>query len=244
VGFPEVGAPPQDQVRLATTIANLAAQALHRLRLNEQTLEQAASLSAALTELEKSYQETLAALSAALDARDRETEGHSQRVTKWAVAIGRQLELSPGQLTSLERGALLHDVGKIGISDNILRKAGPLTSHERAIMNQHPRLGFEMLKGIPFLKNALPVVLHHQEMYDGSGYPAGLRGQEIPLGARIFAVADTYDAMTSTRPYRDALSHQEALDEIIAHAGTQFDPYVVQAFIELFEHDERKDSQA
>lgn len=235
VGFEQVGAPAQDKVRLLTTIANLAAQGLQRLRLHEQTMEQAASLAIALNDLEESYQATLLALSAALDARDRETEGHSQRVTKLALAIGRQLKLSPQELTNLERGALLHDVGKIGISDNILLKAGPLTPTERAVMNQHPQLGYEMLKNIPFLREALPVVLHHQEMYDGSGYPMGLLGDEIPLGARIFAVADTYDAMTSTRPYRKALSHQDALAEILAHRSTQFDPRVVDAFIALFE---------
>lgn len=235
LGFSESGTPGPDKVRLATMIANLSAQALQRLRLNEQTVEQAASLAVALNELEQSYQATLLALSAALDARDRETEGHSQRVTKWALAIGQQLKLSPRELTNLERGALLHDVGKIGISDNILLKAGPLNPQERALMNQHPRLGFEMLKGISFLQEALPVVLYHQEMFDGSGYPEGLSGQEIPLGARIFAVADTYDAMTSSRPYRDALSHEEALTEIICNRGTQFDPRVVDSFLALFD---------
>lgn len=244
LGFSEYGAPSQDKIRLATTIANLAAQALHRLRLNEQTVEQAASLAIALNDLEESYQATLLALSAALDARDRETEGHSQRVTKFALAIGKQLHLSPRDLTNLERGALLHDVGKIGISDNILLKAGPLTPQERAIMNQHPRLGYEMLQGISFLQEALPVVLYHQEMYDGSGYPEGLFGEQIPLGARIFAVADTYDAMTSTRPYRSALSHDAALSEILAHKGTQFDPHVVDAFVSLFDQEEYRAMQA
>lgn len=234
VGFQERGAPGASKLRLATTIANLAAQALQRMRLNEQTLEQAASLSSALGDLEESYQATLLALSAALDARDRETEGHSQRVTKWALRIGRQLKLSEAELTNLERGALLHDVGKIGISDNILLKAGPLTKHERLLMNQHPQLGYNMLREIPFLRPALPVVLHHQEMYDGSGYPAGLRGEEIPLAARIFAVADTYDAMTSTRPYRDAMKHEDAIAEIMRCRGSQFDPRVVNAFLELF----------
>lgn len=235
VGFSEPGTPGQDKVRLTTTIANLAAQALQRLRLNEQTVEQAASLAIALDDLEVSYQATLLALSAALDARDRETEGHSQRVTRWALAIGRQLNLSPLELTNLERGALLHDVGKIGISDNILLKAGPLTPEERAVMNQHPRLGYEMLKGISFLVDALPVVLYHQEMFDGTGYPSGLRGKDIPLSARIFAVADTYDAMTSMRPYRQPMSHRAAIQEIIAKSGSQFDPRVVDAFIQLFQ---------
>jgi len=239
VGFASVGEPSQDKLRIATTIANLAAQALQRLRLNEQTMEQADTLAAALGDLEQSYQATLLALSAALDARDRETEGHSQRVTRWAIAIGQQLQLSPEELTNLERGALLHDVGKIGISDNILLKAGPLTGAERALMNKHPQMGYDMLKGIPFLRDALPVVLHHQEMWDGSGYPGALRGEEIPLGARIFAVADTYDAMTSTRPYRKALSHKEALAEIIRCRGTQFDPGVVDAFVALFEKSSR-----
>ncbi len=234
VGFVERGAPSASKVRLATTIANLAAQALQRLRLNEQTLEQAESLAAALGDLEKSYQATLLALSAALDARDRETEGHSQRVTKWALAVGHQLKLSDAELTSLERGALLHDVGKIGISDNILLKAGPLTPQERLLMNQHPQLGYNMLKDIPFLQDALPVVLYHQEQFDGSGYPAGLRGEVIPLAARIFAIADTYDAMTSMRPYREAMSHPEAIAEIKRCRGTQFDPRVVDAFLELF----------
>lgn len=236
IGFAEPGAPGQDKIRLTTTIANLAAQVLQRLRLNEQTVEQAGSLALALDDLEESYQATLLALSAALDARDRETEGHSRRVTKWALAIGRRLNLSRQELTNLERGALLHDVGKIGISDNILLKAGPLMPEERAVMNQHPLLGYEMLKGISFLQEALPVVLHHQEMFDGSGYPTGLRGENIPLGARIFAVADTYDAMTSTRPYRQALPHNAALAEIIAHKGTQFDPRVVDAFLSLFKN--------
>lgn len=234
VGFDQVGAPGPNKQRFATMVANLAAQALQRLRLHEQTVEQAAFVSKTLNELEASYQATLLALSAALDARDRETKGHSQRVTKWALAIGQQLQLTANELTNLERGALLHDVGKIGISDNILRKAGPLTPAEREIMNRHPQLGYEMLRGIAFLQAALPVVLHHQERYDGSGYPAGLAGEEIPLAARIFAVADTYDAMTSTRPYRQPLSHAEALAEIDRCRGTQFDPSVVDAFLSLF----------
>lgn len=234
VGFAERTSPGQDKLRLAATISNLAAQALQRLRLNDKTQEQAESLANALRELEESYQATLLALSAALDARDRETEGHSQRVTKWALAIGHKLNLSQAELTNLERGALLHDVGKIGISDNILLKAGPLTPEERALMNQHPRMGYDMLKGIPFLREALPVVLYHQEMYDGTGYPEGLRGEEIPLSARIFAVADAYDAMTSKRPYRDAMSREAALREVMRCRGSQFDPRVVDAFLELF----------
>jgi HD-GYP domain-containing protein (c-di-GMP phosphodiesterase class II) len=223
----------EEQSRLLYLVAAQTAIALEKARHSQDSLNQAASLSLTLTELQGSYQAILLALSAALDARDRETEGHSQRVTRLALTIGRRLDLSQAELTNLERGALLHDVGKIGISDNILLKAGPLSPAERAVMNRHPQLGYEMLRAIPFLKDALPVVLHHQEMYDGSGYPAGLRGQEIPLGARIFAVADTYDAMTSIRPYRRALSHEQALAEILRCSGTQFDPRVVAAFLTL-----------
>lgn len=237
IGFAERGAPDQDRLRLTTMIANLSAQSLQRVRLHEQTVEQAASLTYALGSLEESYQATLLALSAALDARDRETEGHSRRVTKLALAIGEQLNLSTQELTNLERGALLHDVGKIGVPDNILLKSGPLTKMERELMNRHPQLGYDMLKGIPFLQEALPVVLHHQEMWDGSGYPEGLSGEKIPLGARIFAVADTYDAMTSTRPYRSAMTHEEALQEIRRCRGTQFDPRVVDAFFVLCQED-------
>ncbi len=237
VGFAEPGAPGYDKLQLTTTIANLSAQALQRVRLHEQTLEQAASLTLALNNLADSYQATLRALSAALDARDSETEGHSQRVTKLALAIGAALNLSPEELTTLERGALLHDVGKIGVPDNILLKSGPLNKAEREWMNRHPQLGYDMLKEISFLQDALPVVLHHQERWDGSGYPEGLRGEQIPLGARIFAVADTYDAMTSTRPYRRALSHEEALTEIRQCSGTQFDPRIVEAFFSLFQQE-------
>lgn len=237
VGFTEQGAPGYDKLQLTTTIANLSAQALQRVRLHEQTLEQAASLAIALNNLADSYQATLRALSAALDARDSETEGHSQRVTKLALAIGAALELSSEELINLERGALLHDVGKIGVPDHILLKSGPLNKAEREWMNRHPQLGYDMLKEISFLQDALPVVLHHQERWDGSGYPEGLRGEQIPLGARIFAVADTYDAMTSTRPYRRALSHEEALTEIRQCSGTQFDPRIVEAFLSLFQQD-------
>lgn len=234
VGFHERGDPGSDKLWLATTVANLAAQALQRLRLHEQTVRQAASLAAALSDLEQSYQAALFVLSQALDARDRETQGHSQRVTKLALAIGRHLQLSEEELTDMERGALLHDVGKIGISDTILLKPGPLTPHERQIMNEHPRIGYEMLREVPFLRGALPVVLYHQEWYDGTGYPFGLRGEEIPLSARIFAVADAFDAMTSARPYRPAMSREQALQELQRHAGTQFDPHVVEAFLELY----------
>jgi len=190
-------------------------------------------LGQSLQELEETYLGTLEALSAALDARDQETEGHSRRVTDLTLAVAKAMGLSGKKLVDIERGALLHDVGKIGLSDAILRKPGPLTSEEWVEMRKHPELGYKVLQGIGFLHDALPIVLYHHERYDGSGYPHGLRNGSIPLEARIFAVADAYDAITSDRPYRPPRSHEEALQEIKRHAGTQFDPQVVEVFLRI-----------
>jgi putative nucleotidyltransferase with HDIG domain len=140
-------------------------------------------------------------------------------------------------MTAIIRGALLHDIGKIGIPDAILRKPGPLTEEEWTIMRQHPRIGYEMLKQIDFLKQAVPIILHHHERFDGRGYPAGLAEDQIPLGARIFAVADTYDAITSDRPYRKGRSHATAVEEVRKGCGTQFDPLVVEALLSLPEEE-------
>lgn len=185
--------------------------------------------------LENSYDATIEALSAALDARDRETEGHSRRVTEYTLATARALGLSGEALEDIRRGALLHDVGKIGISDTILLKPGELSEAEWREMRKHPTIGHNMLRGIRFLESALPIVLHHHERYDGTGYPEELSGGEIPLAARIFAVADAYDAMTSDRPYQAAMSHEEAVAELKRNASTQFDPQVVEAFLSVVE---------
>lgn len=188
-------------------------------------------------QLTDTYDGTLEGLVLALDARDRETRGHSLRVTAYAMAIARQIgleEASP-EWTDIQRGALLHDVGKIGVSDYILHKAGPLTPEEWDDMKRHPRVGYEMLKDIPFLSGAAAIVRAHHERFDGKGYPRGLAGDEIPLGARIFAAADAFDAMTSDRPYRKALPPEMARGEIIRHSGTQFDPQVVQAFLFVYD---------
>lgn len=181
-------------------------------------------------ELEETYEATLRALAAALDARDHETRGHSERVTALTLAIARELGLQPKQLRPLRWGALLHGVGKIGVPDHILREPGPLTNAEWAQMRQHPQIGHDILSSIPFLRPALEIVLYHHERYDGGGYPCGLQGDAIPLPARIFAVADTFDAIISDRPYRKKRSPDEALAEIRRLAGQQFDPRVVQAF--------------
>jgi putative nucleotidyltransferase with HDIG domain len=183
--------------------------------------------------LQSSYQTTLEALATALDTRDTETLGHSLRVAAYTAAVARRLGVAEPDLTDIYRGALLHDVGKIGIPDAILRKPGKLTTEEWVEMRRHPEIGYRILQGINFLEAAREIVLSHQETYDGSGYPRGLKGKDIPLGARIFAVADTLDAMTSDRPYRKALPYAAARAEILKYSGVQFDPDVVKAFLAI-----------
>ena len=195
--------------------------------------ERTAQLSHTLRQLEESYDETLWALGGALDLRDAETEGHCQRVTAFTIAIAERMNVEPALLRQIARAAFLHDIGKMAIPDQILRKPGPLNDEERRIMRRHCDIGHTMLMRIPFLRDAAEIVLAHQEFYDGTGYPRGLRGEEIPLGARIFAVADALDAMTSDRPYRRALSLAHARAEIQRCSGTQFDPQVVEVFLSL-----------
>src|SRR5581483_1119969 len=181
-------------------------------------------------QLRETYDGTLEALVSALDARDRETKGHSIRVAKYMMEIAYHMGIEPGtdEWVDMQRGALLHDVGKIGVSDTILHKPGPLTEEEWVDMRRHPGIGHEMLKEISFLSGAAGIVLAHHERFDGKGYPRGLVADEIPLGARIFVIADTFDAMTSDRPYRRALSPDVAREEVIKCSGTQFDPRCVQ----------------
>jgi putative nucleotidyltransferase with HDIG domain len=193
--------------------------------------ERTQQLSIALQDLEQSYDYTLEALGGALDAKDAETEGHCQRVTAFTITIARSMGVDPGALRQIARGAFLHDIGKMGVPDSILRKPGPLTNEEREIMRKHCEIGFSVLERIPFLKEAAEIVLSHQECYDGSGYPRKLKGEQIPLGARIFAVADTLDAMISDRPYRKALPISAARAEIQKFSGKQFDPRVVEVFL-------------
>ena len=194
--------------------------------------ERTQQLSIALQDLEQSYDYTLEALGGALDAKDAETEGHCQRVTAFTITIAKAMGLDKALLRQIARGAFLHDIGKMGVPDSILRKPGPLTVEEREIMRRHCEIGFAVLERIPFLKEAAEIVLSHQECYDGSGYPRGLKAEEIPLGARIFAVADTLDAMISDRPYRKALPISAAREEIQRYSGRQFDPRVVEVFLE------------
>ena len=193
---------------------------------------------------ERSYVEAVGAVVTAADARDHETTGHSFRVALYAQALARSLGLAPDQLKAIEWGALLHDVGKMAVPDSVLRKQGPLTAEEWHIMKQHPTWGFDMLAEVSFLQAAaIEIVYSHHEQWDGEGYPRGLAGEQIPLAARIFAVVDSYDAMTSDRPYRRARGHAAAVAELQRVAGQQLDPRMVEAFTELPEMELRKLSE-
>lgn len=189
------------------------------------------SLGAAEAQSEQAYVGAIKALAAALDCRDRYTAGHSERVSALSVMIGRQLQLDADQLEVLRLGALLHDIGKIGIVDNVLTKAGPLTAQEFEIIKTHPTLGAHILRQVPFLNRHLPIVELHHERPDGRGYPHGLLGHAIPLVARIVHVADAFDAMTTARAYRPAQSDKHAIAELWRYAGSQFDAPVVEAFV-------------
>jgi HD-GYP domain-containing protein (c-di-GMP phosphodiesterase class II) len=171
----------------------------------------------------------------ALALRDVETEAHSRRVAAWTVMLVQRLGVPRDQWQWAELGGLLHDIGKIGISDNILRKPGKLTTDEWAEVRRHPQLGCTILSGIPALANAVDVVRSHHERWDGKGYPDGLASEAIPLNARIFSLADTYDALTADRPYRKGASHEAAVEVIRAEVGLQFDPQVVAAFLDMSE---------
>jgi response regulator RpfG family c-di-GMP phosphodiesterase len=210
-----------------TITAPEAQQLLAYARDLNQSLEQVRRVYA---ELERSYLQTIEALAAALDARDSATEGHCQRVTGCTLIMGEYFGIQGAEMTALHYGAALHDIGKIGIPDAILRKPGRLTEEEWDLMRQHPELGERIISGIEFLRTAVPVVLHHHERWDGAGYPAGLAGEAIPLGARIFMVSDAFDAMISNRPYRKGMPYDQALREIRHMSAKQFDPAVVEAF--------------
>ncbi len=204
---------------------------VHRSNLEQQVEARTSLLREAMFELERSYDTTLEALGDALDLKDTETEGHSRRVTAYTIALARSMRIDPSDMKTIKHGAFLHDIGKMAIPDAILLKPGRLDSSEMITMRQHCLFGFQIVRKIPFLREAADIVFSHQEHYDGNGYPRRLRGDEIPLGARIFAVADTLDAITSDRPYRPGRSFPAAQEEIARCAGTQFDPGVVDAFL-------------
>jgi putative nucleotidyltransferase with HDIG domain len=183
--------------------------------------------------LELAYLETVLSLAKAVDARDSYTSDHSQRLAVWAESVAVELGCDESEIQDILWAALLHDIGKIGVPDDILRKPGPLTEAEWSIMKQHPIIGAEIIDPVRSLSEVAPLIRAHQEKYDGSGYPDGLVGEAIPLGARILAVVDAYSAITDDRVYRQARSHAEAVEELRRCAGTQFDPQVVEVFLAL-----------
>ncbi|HLY60114.1 MAG TPA: HD domain-containing phosphohydrolase [Terriglobia bacterium] len=203
----------------------------YRLRLEELVDERSKQYATARIQIELTYDETLGALGAALDLRDTETEGHSRRVSRYAMEMARTYGCSEEELKHIVRGSYLHDIGKIGIPDSILLKPAKLTEEETAVMQTHARIGYELLQRIAFLEPAAEIVLTHQEKFDGTGYPQGLAGAQIPLGSRFFSVADTLDAMTSDRPYRRALPFSTARHEIERQSGRQFSPEAVKIFL-------------
>ena len=208
----------------------------YQTRLEALVDARTAQLREAMRDLERSYDITLEALGDALDLKDAETEGHSKRVTAFTIAIARAMGVPKDEISMIARGAFLHDIGKMAIPDAILRKPGALTPDEVLIMREHAYRGYQMLRKIPFLAQAAEIVYSHQERYDGTGYPRGLKGEEIPLGARLFSVADTLDAITSDRPYRPAQSLTAAREEIQRWSNRQFDPEVVRTFMAMPEN--------
>ena len=208
----------------------IVAKQRYENQLEELVEQRTAELDRALDSLEDAYRSTLKALTAALETRDSETHGHSERVVSYSLRLGREYGLNRDEMKALEFGSLLHDIGKIGVPDSILRKPAKLTEEEWVRMREHPMHGQQILRGIEFLQGAARVVAQHHEKWDGSGYPLGLRVEDIDVCARIFSVADAFDAITSDRVYRKGKSYEAAAQELDEWAGKQFDPQVVKAF--------------
>jgi putative nucleotidyltransferase with HDIG domain len=185
--------------------------------------------------LAEAYETTLEGWAKALELRDKETEGHSRRVTETTITVARTMGFGEDELLHVRRGSILHDIGKMGIPDDILRKNGSLTDEERAIVYKHPVTAYNLLKTIPYLERALDIPYCHHEKWDGAGYPRALKGEEIPLSARIFAVVDVWDALSSDRPYRNAWPHEKVKIYIVEESGKHFDPDVVTIFLGLLE---------
>jgi len=205
----------------------------YRLHLEEMVAERTKQIEAALKLVERSYEDTLEALGVTIDLIDAATEGHSRRVCRFALEMAKAMGLSEAQHKTIAMGAYFHDIGKLALPDGILLKPGPLTAEERAFMQQHVQTGYDLVKQIPFLADAAELIWTHHERYDGSGYPRGLKAEQIPIGARIFAVADTLDAITSDRPYRRALPFEDAFRVIQTESGRLYDPEVTAAFFSL-----------
>ncbi len=210
---------PVDRQELITTVRS-------RLDRSQQIM---------LAQLEQAYEASLIMLSNAIELRDHYTRGHVERVMQYCVSIAQRMGWTQAQMKPLQFGAILHDIGKIYITESILSKAGPLSNQEWAEMKRHTVVGAELLQSVPYLAQAIPIIRYHHERWDGKGYPDGLAGEEIPLGARIVAVADSFDAMTSARVYQQATPYDRALQEIQEGSGTNYDPAVVEAFLQAWE---------
>jgi putative nucleotidyltransferase with HDIG domain len=217
--FSNLFSPPK--LKTLSNFANQAAIALRNASLYE--------------ELEEAYYTTLVGWAKALELRDENTEGHTQRVTEMTIRLAEEIGIDEAALVHIQRGAILHDIGKMAIPDNILLKPGKLTEEERAIMCEHPNLAMEMISNISFLKEADAIPSCHHEKWDGTGYPNGLKGEDIPLPARIFCIVDVWDALTSDRPYRAALPKEEVLSYLRSQSGTHFDPTLLNIFINMVE---------
>jgi len=205
----------------------------YQINLEYKVMEQTSQIRKTMSDLSSAYDNTLTALVKALDAREKEVGSHSERVMNFAALLGGKFGIAGRELRDLAKGALLHDIGKIGISDNILLKPGQLDDSEWIEMRKHPQVGYAILSEIDFLKAPAEIILSHHERFDGSGYPNQLKGDQIPIGARIFSVVDTLDAMTSDRPYRKALPFDTVTSEIIKFRGTQFDPAIADLFLSI-----------
>ena len=214
-----------DKKRLEEVVAD------YDQHLEELVEDRTADLRRAYGMLKKSHLDSVKMLVEAIDAKDAYTRGHSDRVRKWSVALAEKLGFSEKKLESLEFGALLHDIGMIGIKDEVLQKQGPLNSMEYEHIQEHPLIGVKIVEGGSFFKDEIPMIRHHHERFDGSGYPDGLVGENIPLEARIISIADAFDAMSSLRPYRREMSQEDALVEMEKGKGKQFDPHILEIFI-------------
>jgi putative nucleotidyltransferase with HDIG domain len=230
----------EDRLELVKGLAFVVASAVFVYVMARRYLGRAEATTARLAQ---AYDETLAGWAAALDIRDHSTGAHTARVTALTVELGRRLGLSPEDIEQLRRGAILHDIGKMGLPDRVLTKPGPLDEDEWMLMRQHPDLAVEMLKSISFLAPAVVVPAAHHERWDGTGYPRGLAGEDIPVFARIFAVVDVYDALTSERPYRQPLNRDDALAYIESGSGTHFEPQVALEFVAMMRSAPQSESE-
>ncbi len=221
---------PYDRYELRARLSGIT-----RLNRYRKLLDDRASLELAHTQLLAAYDATIEGWSRAMDLRDKETEGHTQRVTVLSERLARLAGINEEQLLHIRRGALLHDIGKLGVPDSILLKADKLTTEEWETMKKHPKHAYDMLYSIEYLRPALDIPYYHHEKWDGSGYPQGLKGEEIPLAARIFAIVDVWDALTTDRPYRAAWEKEKTLQYVKAESGKHFDPHIVELFCKMID---------